>query len=165
MSIEAILFWVFGGIALLSAIGIIFSNNVIHGALLLVFTLLSLAAIFILFGAEFLAVVQILVYAGGIVVLMIFGIMLTKRERNGDPKTSSQYIFPGLIIGGLAFYFLIQVIGEIPSDNRGSVSVSQVEGIGVQLMTTNLVAFELIAFLLLVVLVGAAFLAKIRPTT
>ena len=166
MSIEEILFWFFGSVALLSALGIVFCRNVIHGALLLVLTLLSLAAIFILFGAEFLAVVQILVYAGGIVVLMVFGIMLTKRKSEGNLKSSNQYTIPGLMIGGLSFYLLVRVIGEIhvPQQQVLSVSQSQVEEVGVQLMTTNLVAFELIAYLLLVVLVGAAFLAKIKAS-
>lgn len=166
MSIEEILFWLFGGVTLLSALGIIFSRNVIHGALLLVLTLLSLAAIFILFGAEFLAVVQILVYAGGIVVLMVFGIMLTKRQGAGDLKTSSQYMVPAILIGTLTFYLLVRVIGKITvSASETAVSSTQVQEIGIQLMTTNLVAFELIAYLLLVVLVGAAFLAKIKAST
>lgn len=165
MSIEEILFWFFGGVALLAALGIIFSRNVIHGALFLVLTLLSLAAIFILFGAEFLAVVQILVYAGGIVVLMVFGIMLTKRQSEGNIKSSSQYIVPATLIGALTFYLLVRVIGKITIPQQALTSSTQVQEIGIQLMTTNLVAFELIAYLLLVVLVGAAFLAKIKAST
>lgn len=165
MSIEEILFWFFGGVALLSALGIIISRNVIHGALLLVLSLLSLAAIFILFGAEFLAVVQILVYAGGIVVLMIFGIMLTKRQGAGDLKSSSQYLVPAILIGGLTLYLLLRVIRRLQLPNNDiPISQTQVQDIGIQLMTTNLVAFELIAYLLLVVLVGAAFLAKIKTS-
>ena len=165
MSVEDILFWIFGGMALLSALGIIFSKNVIHGALLLVLTLLCLAAIFILFGAEYLAVVQILVYAGGIVVLMVFGIMLTRRRSEGNLKSSSQYRVPGILIGALTLYLLVRVIGklEVPG-NKIENSTSQVKEVGIQLMTSNLVAFELIAYLLLVVLAGAAFLAKIKAT-
>ncbi|MDW3193661.1 MAG: NADH-quinone oxidoreductase subunit J [Cytophagales bacterium] len=165
MNIEEILFWSFGGVALLSALGIIISRNVIHGALLLVLTLLSLAAIFILFGAEFLAVVQILVYAGGIVVLMVFGIMITKREGEGNLNASSHYLVPAILIGGLSLYLLVRVIGRFNLTNSiVEPSQVQVQEIGIQLMTTNLVAFELIAYLLLVVLVGAAFLAKIKTS-
>ncbi len=167
MSIEAILFWFFGGIALLAALGIIFCKHVIHAALLLVLTLLSLAAVFILFGAEFLAVVQILVYAGGIVVLMVFGIMLTKRDSDGKLNSSSRYRLPAIVIGGLIFYLMIRVIKglQIPETTADMANQQQLPQIGIQLMTTNLVAFELIAYLLLVVLVGAAFLAKIKATT
>ncbi len=166
MTIEEILFWFFGGVALLSALGIIFSRNVIHGALLLVLSLLSLAAIFILFGAEFLAVVQILVYAGGIVVLMVFGIMLTKRQSEGNLKSSSQYIVPATLIGALTFYLLFRVISKTSIPQQAlKPSSTQVQEIGIQLMTTNLIAFELIAYLLLVVLVGAAFIAKIKTST
>lgn len=165
MNLEAILFWFFGGVALCAALGIIFVRNVIRGALLLVLTLLSLAAIFILFGAEFLAVVQILVYAGGIVVLMIFGIMLTKRQGEGNLKSSSQYLLPGILVGGFSLYLLVRVIGQLNVPAREiEVSTTQVQEVGAQLMTTNLVAFELIAYLLLVVLVGAAFLAKIKTS-
>lgn len=166
MSIEAILFWFFGAVALLSALGIVFSRNVIHGALLLVLTLLSLAAIFILFGAEFLAVVQILVYAGGIVVLIVFGIMLTKRKGEGNLKSSSRYMIPAILKGGLTLYLLVCVIGKMKIPDRElEASATQVQEVGIQLMTTNLVAFELIAYLLLVVLVGAAYLAKIKAST
>lgn len=166
MTIEEIFFWFFGGVALLSALGIIFCRNVIHGALLLVLTLLSLAAIFILFGAEFLAVVQILVYAGGIVVLMVFGIMLTKRQEDGNLKTSNQYLVSAILIGGLVMYLLVRIVGKLNVPNAEIETHSnQVQNIGIHLMTTNLIAFELIAYLLLVVLVGAAFLAKLKATT
>lgn len=163
MNFAELLFWFFGGLALLSAIGIVLTRNVIHGALLLVLTLLCLAAIFILFGAEFLSVVQILVYAGGIVVLMVFGVMLTKRGHDGDVRSENRLIIPSIIIGAAGLYLLIKVLGYV--DLPGSTSMnsqSQVENVGVQLMTTNLVAFELVAYLLLVVLVGAAYLAKRR---
>lgn len=166
MTMEEIFFWFFGGVALLSALGIIFCQNVIHGALLLVLTLLSLAAVFILFGAEFLAVVQILVYAGGIVVLMVFGIMLTKRQEDGNLKTSNQYLVSAILIGGLVMYLLVRVVGKLNVSNAEIETQSnQVQDLGIQLMTTNLIAFELIAYLLLVVLVGAAFLAKLKATT
>ena len=161
MNLAELLFWVFGGLALLSALGIVITRNVIHGALLLVLTLLSLAAIFILFGAEFLAVVQILVYAGGIVVLMVFGIMLTKRGDDQEIRSGSRLVIPTLIVGGVGLYFLLQVLTGLSLDSpEATVAQTQVEQVGVQLMTANLVAFELIAYLLLVVLVGAAYLAK-----
>ncbi len=162
MNLSEVLFLVFGTVALVGSLLILITRNVVHAAMLLVTVLLSLAAIFVLFSADFLAVVQLLVYAGGIVVLLVFGVMLTKRKADGKLLSSTQFIFPGVLLGGLILMLLVRTVGGVESFYSGSEATkpNQVETTGIAFMTEHLLAFELIAFILLVVLVGAAFIAK-----
>lgn len=152
---------VFMVFAAVSALGIVFTKNVLHAAMLLVAVLISLAAIFVLFQAEFVAVVQILVYAGGIVVLLAFGIMMTNRDRSGRPVSGSQMLVPAVIIAAFLMAFLPKIVGQFNfSTELNKSNQSDVEIIGIGFMTEYLLAFELIAFILLAVLVGASFIGK-----
>lgn len=161
MSLLNILFILFGIIALGSAIGILVTRNVIHAAFLLVVCLISFAALYVLYGAIYLAVVQLLVYAGGIVVLLSFGIMLTSRF-GGRLVTSNHLLLPGAImLTGFIFlcaYFFMEIE---PLKGEAQSSDDQIQQIGLLFMTDYLMAFELVAYLLLVVLVGASYLAKL----
>jgi len=161
MSLAEVIFFGFMAIAAVSALGIVFTKNVLHAAMLLVSVLISLAAIFVLFQAEFVAVVQILVYAGGIVVLLAFGIMLTKRDKSGRPFSNSQLVIPSTILIAFILAFLPKIIGQIQFVDKTEMDVTnEIPAIGIGFMTEHLLAFELIAFILLVVLVGASFIAK-----
>src|SRR5436190_10076770 len=99
MSIITFMFYSFEILAVLSAIGILFIRNVFYGALLLLVCLLSLAAIYVLAFAEFIAVSQILIYAGGILVLIIFGIMITSRISGKSLVVGNNNVFAGLLAG------------------------------------------------------------------
>ena len=161
MSLAEVIFFGFMAIAAVSALGIVFTKNVLHAAMLLVSVLISLAAIFVLFQAEFVAVVQILVYAGGIVVLLAFGIMLTNRDKSGHPFSNSQLVLPSTILIAFILAFLPKIIGQIQFVDKPDMDVAnEIPAFGIGFMTEHLLAFELIAFILLVVLVGASFIAK-----
>ncbi len=161
MSWEEGLFVFFAAIAALSGIGIAITKNVIHAVLLLVVVILSLACLFVLLNAEFLAIVQVLIYAGGVVVLLAFGIMLTRRPSEGKLVTEHGRVVPGLLVV-LALIFLLHrvIVTRSVEKISSSESENQVKDIGIGFMTEHLLAFELIAFLLLVVLVGAGLLAR-----
>ena len=142
---------------------ILLSNNVIYSALGLMMTLLGIAAVFVFAGADFLAVTQIMVYVGGVLTLMIFGVMLSKRaDLDNSAKNSTTNVFLGgitaLIIGG----GLIAILGEIDWDTIKLVQAgkSTISNIGQQLLTNYLLPFEVIAVLLLVALVGSVFIAS-----
>lgn len=162
MSLEIILFWVFAGIVVLSAGYMLFTNNVLYAAYSLVLCLVSVAAIYVLFKAEFLAVVQLLVYAGGVIVLLAFGIMLTNRKVGSNPTSDFHLVFPAVLIAGgfilvgslLAYQLKPSVL---VADHGSNLAIAS---IGEALVTTYLIPFELIGYLLLVVLVGASYLAK-----
>jgi len=139
-------------LAAISAVTILFMKEVFHAALSLIICLLAVAGIFVTLNAEFLAVVQIVVYAGGVLLLIIFGIMLTNRTP--DPVLSShRHLLPSSIIGIILFSILIYSLG--PINLISTPSNLSPEQIGTEIFTNYLVEFELAGILLLVSLIGA----------
>ena len=152
-------------IALVSALGLIVKKNAIHGALFLVVNLGSIAALYLTLGAEFLAVAQVIVYAGAIMVLFVFAIMVLipgKEETGPDPRRALRLW--ALPAGGLLF---LQVVGLLllartaPAPTRPPVA-GGVEAIGRLLFTDYLFPFELTSVLLLAAMVGVLLLARRR---
>ena len=162
MEMIEVLFFVFAAVVVISVSVLIFIRNVIHAAFLLVLALVSLAGIYVLFGAEYLAVVQLLVYAGGVVVLLAFGLMLTQQVKEGATPFTHHLLFPGILVAVTLAFALAKAImqGEFSITSNQLVVENPVKTIGYLFMTDYLLAFELIAYLLLVVLVGAAYYAK-----
>ena len=158
---ESVLFFLFVGLMVIATGFMIFTKNVIHAAYGLAVVLLCLAALYVLLNAEFLAVVQIFMYAGGVVVLLVFGIMLTNRNRKGPPVTGHRQVLTSSLIGIGLFALLLKVmLGEELMWKPDPILHDQTKEIGILFLTDHLLAFELIALLLLMALVGAAFLAK-----
>lgn len=160
-----VLFFIFATTAVIAALLVIFSRNTIHSALFLVITLFSVAGIFLLLEAYFLAAVQIIVYAGAIMVLFLFVIMLLNLEKDTKFFTFSN---PRIL---LVSFFTIVFLGFIFTLIMGSVKLldfgaeyysglGSVENIGLTLFTTYLLPFEITSLLLLVALVGAVLLSK-----
>jgi len=140
---------------------IILTKNIVHAAYALAVSLVGIAGMYVLLNAELLAVVQILIYAGGVVVLLSFGIMLTNRLSEQKVVTESRNRFLGFMISlsiFSGFSFLISR-ADLPHGQVEKASNS-IEQIGISFLTEHIVAFELIAFILLVALVGSAYLAK-----
>lgn len=141
---------------------IVSTKNVIHAAYALALVLIGIAGIYVLLNAELLAVVQILLYAGGVVILLVFGVMITSRLRGERLLSESKNVVLGaaltiLIFAGLSYLIANHSFsGVLPSQKQ-----DQVKQIGISFLTQHIVAFELIAFVLLVALVGAAYLAKV----
>lgn len=139
--------------AALSAAAILVVKEVFHAALLLIICLLCVAGIFVTFNAEFLAVVQIVVYAGGVLLLIIFGIMLTVRTKGLEADPVQNKFIPA-VIGAALLSLLIYSLGEyIPP--RYYPNHFSPENIGTHLLTRYVIEFELAGMLLLVSLVGA----------
>jgi len=168
---EAAAFYSFSILAIVSALFILFSKNLIYGAFALFLTFLGVAALYVLAGADFLAVTQIMVYVGGILVLMIFGIMLTQKANKDAVSTTPNRVevLPsrelwGFITGTGLFVFLGYIILDSQFEMTGEIisSKSTIRTIGVELMTSHLLPFEIAAILLLVALIGAAYLALNR---
>lgn len=159
-----ILFYFFSLLSLLSAAGLLFIRNVFRAAILLLVCLLSLAGIFVLTFAEFVAVVQILIYAGGVLVLIIFGIMLTSKISGKPLMVAHAKWFEGLLTGcGILFILVYFFSDEFPGQTSGQSILEQhepISAIGINLMTDYLLPFELSGILLLIALTGAAILAS-----
>ncbi|MGV3604326.1 MAG: NADH-quinone oxidoreductase subunit J [Dyadobacter fermentans] len=168
---EAIIFYIFSALTLLAGLFILVSRNLIYGAFALFLAFLGVAALYVLAGADFLAVSQIMIYVGGILVLLIFGIMLTqKREKSDDSTRHNRVEVPitrriwGVLVGVGFFGLLVKVIlsSDFAMAGAEMSTKSTIRTIGVELMTSHLLPFEVAAILLLVALIGAAYLALNR---
>lgn len=126
-----------------------------------------MAALYVLAGAEFLAVSQVIIYVGGILILLLFGVMLTHKLRETKPRTGIVNLLPGLLVAGSLLTGLIWGISslDLAFPEPAQPQVEAVRGVGIATVTQFLLPFELISILLLIALVGAAFISrKIRST-
>jgi len=148
-------------VAVLGGILLIQLTKVVHMVLALVFTFISIAGIYLLLSAEFVAVVQILLYSGAITIVMLFGIMLTNNQKQEEEK-GNRWRKILLLLGILGFAFAVY-IGiynlDIPVQPT-TLHEANTEQIGIALFSKFVIPFELMSVLLLVALVGAIVLAK-----
>jgi NADH-quinone oxidoreductase subunit J len=148
-----------------SALGLVLRRNAIHGALFLIVNLGSIAVFYLMLGAEFLAAAQIIVYAGAIMVLFVFAIMVLipgKEETGPDPRRPLRLW--ALPIGGVLFALIAAwLLIPRPGPPEGTVAgPGGVEAIGRLLFTDYLFPFEVTSVLLLVAMVGVLLLARRR---
>ena len=173
---EEIAFYGFSALAVGAALTILFTRNVMYAALSLFITLLGVAALFVLAGADFLAVAQLLIYVGGVLILLLFGVMLTHRADRTDSQQANIVLtthvnhFWGTVValaifGGL-FWLIVHanfLILHGPDDVIDpAVRSTTLRQFGIHLMTTHVWAFEVIGILLLMALIGATYLAVKR---
>jgi NADH-quinone oxidoreductase subunit J len=157
-----IVFYGFALIVILSAAVVVFSKNIVRAAFSLLFTFFGVAGLYVLLQADFLAVTQILVYVGGILVLMLFGVMLTNRVVSVDIKTGTLQTLPAsiliaIIAGVLCGIFWITDWIIAPS---GAPPSSTAPIIGKMLLTNYVLPFEIASVVLLVAMLGAAMIAR-----
>lgn len=155
MSVVGILFYFFILIAGGAALAILFSRNVFQSAIYLLLCLLSVAALYVLAFAEFLAVTQILIYAGGITVIIIFGIMLTTRISGKPLVVTHTHVLSGALAAIAFFVILIRSYPGIRWTN-GTSAPSTISETGLQIFSLYSLPFEVAGILLLVALIGAA---------
>src|SRR5919106_3310542 len=153
-------------LAVASALGLVLRKNPIHGALFLIVNLGCIAAFYLMLGAEFLAAAQVIVYAGAIMVLFVFAIMVLipgKEETGPDPRGPLR--LGALPVGSLLFLLVVArlvVSGGAAPAGRPAVSDGGVEALGRLLFTDYLLPFELTSVLLLAAMVGVLLLARRR---
>jgi NADH-quinone oxidoreductase subunit J len=157
-------FVLIAGVAVGAALGLVFKRNPIHGALFLVVNLGSVAVLYLTLGAQFLAVAQVAVYAGAIMVLFLFAIFVLipgKEETGPDPRRS--YRIMALPVGA-ALLVLLGAVVALGSRDRAPASAAPdgVEGIARLLFTDYLLPFEVTSVLLLAAMVGVLLLARRR---
>ncbi|HAF12209.1 MAG TPA: NADH-quinone oxidoreductase subunit J [Blastocatellia bacterium] len=159
------LFIIFAGLAIGSAIAMVSQSNPLYSAISLIGVFIALASLYVTLGAPFIAAVQVIVYAGAIMVLVIFVIMLLNVEHSEPGRKRLRFLLPvaigmaAILIGETAF-ILYSVQG---SENRLAGNVSNVgltQSIGVGLFTKYLLPFEITSILLLMAIVGAMSLAR-----
>ena len=161
--LTAVLFYTFALMSATSAIGVVLSRNIVRTAVCLLFTLVGVAGLYFLLSAEFLAAVQLVVYAGGTLILIVFGVMLTSKSPFSRFEPKLVEIVIALSIGSILLVALIAGIVRTKfASNAMEAGNYPVDKLGQTLLGDYLVPFELSSVLLLVVMIGAAYLAKGR---
>jgi len=166
-------FYLFSAMAIVGAIMLVIQKNPIASAIYLVLSLMSLAGLFVLLHAPFVAAVQVIVYAGAIVVLFLFVIMLLNLRRDIDDGLhhSARKIFGwlmGIVFAALIWVFLQKPWALGPMGNQSPEEVAAVgntQALGIRLFTDYLFPFELTSLVLLVAIVGVVVLALRRGGT
>ena len=151
-------------VAVGSALGLVVKKNPIHGALFLVVNLGCVAVFYLMLGAEFLAAAQVIVYAGAIMVLFVFAIMVLipgKEETGPDPRRLTRLL--ALPVGALLFVQLVVILSARPTAPVSGAGGGGVESLGRLLFTDYLFPFELTSVLLLAAMVGVIVLARRKP--
>ncbi len=161
MSIYDFIFYLFAGVTIISAIMVVSAKNIVHSAFYLLFTFFGVAGLYVLLGADFIAIAQIMVYVGGILILLLFGVMLTNKITSVEIKSGSTQVIPAVIGVGILWGTITSVFMHTEwKTELTSLPQTTTYEIGKILITDYVLIFELLGILLLIALVGAASMAR-----
>ena len=161
MSITTVVFYLLAAITVGSALGVALSNNVVYSAFALMGTLLGVSATFVLLGADFLGMVQLLVYVGGILVLTLFAVMLTHRISDVNVSNRAVGRLPAAVLVGIAFFWMLHVAGQAAwVVKEPAAPAPTTYGIGHAFLTTYVLPFEIASVVLLAALIGAVVVSR-----
>ena len=157
-------FYVIALVAVLSALRMVTTDNVVHAALWLLIVLAAVAAVYVFLGAEFAAATQILVYIGAILVLLLFGVMLTRaqvgHEADLNHPQPMQGLMVAIILAATMGYALFDQFGTDRLDSLNEQRVERTDEVADAIFSTYIVPFEAISVLLLAALIGAIVVAR-----
>ncbi|HKP32397.1 MAG TPA: NADH-quinone oxidoreductase subunit J [Chitinophagaceae bacterium] len=164
MNTTEILFWILSVIAIVSAINLVISKNPVFSVLWLIATFFSISGHYILLNAQFLAVVNIIVYAGAIMVLFLFVIMLMNLNKDQEPQKNKWIKIAGVVAGGSLMLVLIAALKDAESADKiaqmGIGDIGLIHNLGKALFNEYVVPFEISSVLFLSAMVGAVVLGK-----
>lgn len=173
MVIEALAFYLFAGILTLSALAVITARNPVHSVLFLILAFFNSAGLFILLGAEFIAMILVIVYVGAVAVLFLFVVMMLDVSFSDLRKGAMQYVPLGLFVGGLLLAELALVYSgwsfsaasqNVANPVSEAAQLSNTESLGRLLYTDYIYAFQLAGLILFVAMIGAIVLThRTRP--
>ena len=162
MDIYSILFWVLSVIAVGSALGVIFSRNPVNSVMFLILTFFAISGHYILMNAQFLAIVNIIVYAGAIMVLFLFVIMLMNLNADVEPQKGLLVQLAGVISGGVMFLVILAAIKSAKVDvvDTTSTDIGLIANLGRVLFTKYVLPFEISSVLFLSAMIGAVVIGR-----
>lgn len=159
------LFIVAGLMAIAGVVGVILARQPVHQVISTVFSFIGLAALYLSLTSEFLAVIQLIVYGGAVMILFLFVIALLSAKTEAVEKDAGKLTpqaFVGFVTGGalLAMLAIVGLVGQSPTGGWAQVPADygQTKAFGYQLLTTNVFGFELLAFILMVAVIGVVVL-------
>lgn len=160
MELTAILFYLFSLVTIGAAATMVFSRNIVHSAFALMFTLIGVAALYVLLYADFIAATQLLVYVGGILILILFGMMLTTQGEPVSFKISTVNVIPSTVLsvaaGVLLIYAFLKTDWNITETAERSETVYD---LGMMLMGSYILPFIAVGVLLLIAIIGAILMS------
>lgn len=161
MNIYDVIFYLFAALTVISAIFVVTNKNIVHAAFFLLFTFFGVAGIYVLLGADFVAIVQLIVYVGGILILLLFGVMLTNKITDVEIKSGTVNILPAVVgVGLFAGALLAAMINSNWKTGNNELPVESTGILGHLLLQEYVLVFELLGIILLIALIGAASIAR-----
>ncbi|MGV3613510.1 MAG: NADH-quinone oxidoreductase subunit J [Fluviicola sp.] len=168
MSLDLI-FYILGGLTIGTALMVVLSKHPVRSVLYLVLTFFLISANYVLMNAQFIAIVNIIVYAGAIMVLFLFVLMLLNLNKENEPKHSPLMTIGAAVAGGSLFLVVVAAMRDAilatPMIDANSPKVGLVENLGQVLFTKYVLPFEVSSVLFLAAMVGAVLLAKKEKQT
>ncbi|HTM66333.1 MAG TPA: NADH-quinone oxidoreductase subunit J [Flavipsychrobacter sp.] len=167
MDLFEILFWLLTITAISCALGVILSRNPVNSVLFLIGTFFSISGHYILMNAQFLAIVNIIVYAGAIMVLFLFVIMLMNLNADVEPQKSRLVQFAGIISGGILFLVILAALRDAKINGELSKTASDIgliKNLGKTLFQNYVLPFEVSSILFLSAMIGAMVIGKKETT-
>jgi len=161
VSVESVAFWGLAVVLVASSLAVVLTRNLFHSVLYLALSLTATAGVFLSLDAEFLAAIQLLLYAGGVVTIAVFAIVVTERLVGDRITQTSRQLFTGFILAGALLVALLVVFRRAPlTVPRPVVTGDLTRAIGESLLTSYVLSFELLGVLLLAGLLGALYFAR-----
>jgi NADH-quinone oxidoreductase subunit J len=160
MTMQNIILILFALITVGGALFVLFTQKILDAAYGLLVSLLGVAALFVFSNAEFVAASQIVIYVGGVLVILIFGIVLSRDAKNKEKIEPKDSILKGGLIFGILLILIFALISQLKFDTDLSTQPTQVRDIGLQMLGANVFNLELIGILLLMALVATTFVLK-----
>ena len=165
MSISHLLFWILSVAVLFSALMVVTSRNPVHSVIWLIVTFFAISGHYILLNAQFLAIVNIIVYAGAIMVLFLFVIMLMNIKKDAEPQKQLLVKLTGVVAGGSLLTLLIAVVKQTTQIENKQVllkegTIGLIHPLGQALFTDYVIPFEISSVLFLSAMVGAVIIGK-----
>jgi NADH-quinone oxidoreductase subunit J len=164
MNITQILFWFLSILAIFSALMVVSSKNPVHSVLWLIVTFFSISGHYILLNAQFLAIVNVIVYAGAIMVLFLFVIMLMNLTHETEPRKNRWLKMAGAVAGGCLLLVLVAAFKDSELKHQETLmksgDIGLIEILGKELFSTYVVPFEISSILFLSAMVGAVVIGK-----
>lgn len=164
MSAFDVVYYLLAGIALIGALIVVFTRDMMRMAVGLAVFLLAIAGFFLLYGMAFLAIAQVFVYVGGVLVLLLFAVMAIRRDADGRPELGGRYDLSALIVAVGLFFLMVRTLAPLTAAGtlRESVVDHSVEDLADVLLSAMLPHFELLGALLLVALVASVAIVGAR---
>jgi NAD(P)H-quinone oxidoreductase subunit 6 len=160
ISPTTVIFYLLAGLAVFSAVGVALSKNILHSAFSLLGTLAGVAGLYFMLGADFVGVVQLLIYVGGILVLILFAVLLTREISDIKISNLSVSLLGGIPAAVLLLALLAQILLRAPFPTTPAAVAPTVHRLGDALLREYLLPFEIASVVLLMSLVGAMVIAR-----